>query len=103
MRRKGPLEFVRRPFFSALLIAILAALPLGRLSGADASCADLTALTIPQVRITKATDVAAGSFVAPGSTRALATPSFCRAEGVASPSSDSAIGFEIWMPPRTAW
>ena len=103
MRREGPLEFHRRPFFSALLIAVLAALPLPRLAGADASCGSLTALTIPQVRITKATDVPAGPFVAPGSTRALVTPLFCRVEGVASPSSDSSIGFEIWMPPPSAW
>src|ERR1700722_10272462 len=28
---------------------------------------------------------------------------FCRIVGVATPASDSQIGFEIWLPPASAW
>src|SRR5690348_6304863 len=28
---------------------------------------------------------------------------FCRVIGVARPTSDSRIGFEVWLPPATAW
>jgi feruloyl esterase len=30
-------------------------------------------------------------------------PAFCRVEGVARPTSDSEIRFEVWIPPAEAW
>jgi hypothetical protein len=28
---------------------------------------------------------------------------FCRVAGIIAPTGDSAIAFEVWMPPQTAW
>jgi feruloyl esterase len=87
----------------ALVAAILVAWPVSRLAGANASCAALTALTIPHIRVTNATDVKAGPFVPPGSARPLTLPAFCRVEAVATPVPDSLINFEVWMPAASAW
>ncbi len=35
--------------------------------------------------------------------RTKVTLPFCRVVGVAAPTSDSQIGFEIWMPPASSW
>ena len=35
--------------------------------------------------------------------RTKVTLPFCRLVGVAAPTSDSKIGFEIWMPPASSW
>ena len=94
MRYEGPLEFHRRPFFYGLLIAIVGALPLQQLAGAEPSCSSLAALTIPNVRVIRATAVAAGPFAPPGASRPLTLPAFCRVEAVATPVSDSTINFE---------
>lgn len=66
-------------------------------------CGKLTALTLHEVKITAATDIAAGSFTPPGQPAAITVPAFCRVQGVASPTSDSEIKFEIWIPPVAGW
>jgi feruloyl esterase len=70
---------------------------------AAASCADLTALTIPGVTIQSAQVVAAGDFSPPGAQRPLSVGEFCRVVGVVAPSSDSDIKFEVWVPTRGRW
>jgi feruloyl esterase len=67
-----------------------------------ASCEQLTSLTIPQVRITAATSVAAGPFEPVPGTR-LEVPAFCRVVAVATPTPDSVINFEVWLPPADSW
>ena len=57
-------------------------------------CANLAALTIPDVTINAATPIAAGAFTPPGPPLpgALAPlPAFCRVEATARPTSDSEI------------
>lgn len=62
---------------------------------------------LSQVKLTNATfgvatPVAAGSYTPSGSTTALTNlPGFCRITGTATPTSDSIINFEVWIP--TAW
>jgi Tannase and feruloyl esterase len=69
-----------------------------------ASCDSLTALVLPDVKIKSAADVAAGSFSPQsGSSGAMNVPAFCRVAAVATPSSDSVINFEVWIPPADAW
>jgi len=60
---------------------------------------------MPGVRIASARTVAAGAFKAPVSqiapdlpARVAALPAFCRVEAVASPTPDSRIGIEVWLP-----
>lgn len=66
-------------------------------------CGELVKLSLPDVTLTSATNVAAGQFIPPGSSNALETPEFCRVVAVAKPTSDSAINFEVWIPTGTRW
>jgi hypothetical protein len=71
------------------------------------SCERLAQLTLPEAKIVSAQIVAAGAFTAPpGETPRLAgqasfyktLPAFCRMEAVTTPSTDSDIKIEVWMP-----
>ena len=72
-------------------------------AAAGTPCANLAAMTIPNVTINAATVIAAGGFTPPGVPSALPLPSFCRVEATARPTSDSDIRFEVWIPPAEAW
>src|SRR5262252_836808 len=72
-------------------------------SPAATTCANLKALTIPNVTIVAAGTQPAGPFTPPGSRNPIMLPEFCRIEGVARPTSDSEIRFEVWIPPAEAW
>ena len=70
-----------------------------------ASCESLTSLTLPQATVTAAESVAAAAFVPPGpppspaTTRLLAlAPAFCRVAATLTPTSDSDIKIEVWLP-----
>jgi feruloyl esterase len=68
-----------------------------------ASCESLASLKLANTRIDRAETVAAGSFkppsAPPGAPAIYATlPAFCRAAGAITPTSDSDIQFEVWMP-----
>jgi feruloyl esterase len=67
------------------------------------ACDNLGALTIPNVSIRSAAVVPAGPFAPPGTRQEMTLPAFCRVEGVARPTSDSEIRFEVWIPPADAW
>jgi len=63
-------------------------------------CPALTGVASEMATITAATSVAAGESV--GTTK-VSVP-FCRVQGVARPSSDSTINFEVWLPTApSAW
>ena len=83
-------------------------------ASAGTSCANLAALTMPNVTIKSATAVPAGPFTPPGAQAAadgqpqrgpaaMMLPAFCRVEATARPTSDSDIKFEVWIPPAEAW
>lgn len=84
---------------SALL---LAALVPDRTFYANASCGSLSTLALPNVTITLAQAVEAGPFAppaqggAPDASRAL--PAFCRVAATLTPTRDSDIKIEVWMP-----
>src|SRR5207244_3659045 len=69
-----------------------------------ATCEDLFNLRLPQTTITIAQTVGAGGFVAPLQARGRANnpfadlPAFCRVAATLTPSSDSDIKIEIWLP-----
>jgi hypothetical protein len=71
-------------------------------------CSSLTRLQPFGAKITEATMVAPGAFVAPGKSdpkrEALykGLPGFCRATIHAKPSTDSDVAIEVWMP-ATGW
>jgi len=63
---------------------------------AEQRCARLTSIRQPGVDIISATRLAAGEVRA-GSTE-IVVPASCRIVGVSRPTTDSEIGFELWLP-----
>ncbi|MEO8359262.1 MAG: tannase/feruloyl esterase family alpha/beta hydrolase [Vicinamibacteria bacterium] len=86
----------------AVLLGSSVASAQGQVDGPVAPCAILTRVTIPNVTIGGAADLPAGSF-APSGGRPLTTDAFCRVEATASPSPDSSIRIEVWIPAGAAW
>jgi feruloyl esterase len=81
----------------ALLLTLLSQSILGQ-----QSCEKLTGLQVEKVQITSAILVPAGSFgssmpTVRGSVP-VALPAHCAVKAVASPTSDSEIGIEVWLP-----
>ena len=71
-------------------------------ASAQRSCEGLATLALANATITSATSVAAGTFKPQAGPGAQATsvnlPAFCRVGGVARPTNDSEIKFEVWLP-----
>jgi feruloyl esterase len=64
-----------------------------------ASCEGLARLALPDTTITMAQSVAAGAFTPPLRAGTKPIPvAFCRVTGSIKPTSDSDIGFELWLP-----
>jgi feruloyl esterase len=74
------------------ILALFAAASVGA-----APCSSLTGLSLPHATVTLAQSVPAGSFTVAGPTFTN-LPAFCRVAVVATPSPDSHIGLEVWMP-----
>lgn len=77
-------------------------------SAGDDTCAKLASLTLPGAKVVSAATVAAGAFLPPDAStlqpaqKALMAglPPFCRVQVMATPSTDSAIPIEVWMPAK---
>ena len=71
-------------------------------TSAQKSCEALANLTLTNATITSATSEAAGSYKPPAGPGLPAPtkdlPAFCRVAGIAKPTSDSEIRFEVWLP-----
>ncbi len=89
---------------TAVICLVLFALP-----AAAATCESLTSLELPDGKITSASLVAAGQFTPPmgggplmGGPGGLAVfknaPAFCRVTATLTPTPDSDIKIEVWMP-----
>jgi len=78
--------------FWILLVSSLVSLP-----ALAATCADLGNLDIETVHITE-TQVLADGELAQNSRPPLSVPAHCRVAAVLSPSDDSEIGMELWLP-----
>ena len=68
------------------------------------SCSNLaTSFHRPNTTITTAQTVLAGTFVSPnGAGTFTGLPQFCRVAGFATPTTDSHISFEVWVP-ESGW
>ena len=92
------------PFGAALVLLVLTG---GRAPGVTllpVRCVDLTGLVLPHVSITSAVQVEAGAFapsVTVSAERIRALPSFCRVSATLTPSGDSDIRMEVWLPAST--
>ena len=64
-----------------------------------ATCETLQSIKIPHTTITSAQPVAAGQFTPPAGTPKFKNlPEFCRVTATATPTNDSEIKIEVWMP-----
>lgn len=98
----------RSAFLCLAAVAVLLAAP--RVS-AQQSCESLASAKIPHVTITLATAVAnPADFEVPSTGGRFGTPAglkvsapFCRVAGFSAPTSDSHIGFEVWLPLPANW
>lgn len=66
-----------------------------------ATCESLVSLKLPETTITTAESIPAGTYVAPDGQVFPNMPAFCRVAATLTPTSDSQIGIEIWMPAST--
>jgi len=86
----------------AALLPVLAAsgLTAKPAAGDAASCAALAGRTIAPNTVVQSAD-----YLPDGATVGSTTISapFCRVIGLATPTSDSHIGFEVWLPPASRW
>jgi feruloyl esterase len=98
-----------RPIFLPPFLTLFAMVTFSVSTAAATSCESLANLSLPEMKITSATDVLAGAFVppAPGGTTAGGSPSiaqfgglpgFCRVTATLTPSSDSDVKVEVWLP-----
>jgi feruloyl esterase len=63
------------------------------------SCANLASGTLANAKITQVDTIAAGSYTPPGTTQSLSNlPAFCRIAAHLTPTPDSDIRAEIWLP-----
>ena len=93
-------------WFMPAFATMIAALAPNAAQAAD--CEKLGALTLPNVEITSASPVAAGTFTGPsrGTRQGNSyenVPAFCRVAGITRPEPESRIGFEVWLPTPDAW
>src|ERR1700730_13274807 len=97
-RRLKPIVFSIVSFAAMLLGAT--AVP------AATTCEGLINLSLPHGQVTAAQSVTGGTFNTPpgcttgssGCTTDTGLPAFCRVAGTATPTSDSIINFEVWIP-----
>ena len=100
--------FLRATCLSALLAGAFCRSPV---TSAQQSCESLASLKIPNVAITMATAISTPpDFEVPSTPGRFGTPAglkvsvpFCRIAGFATPTSDSHIGFEVWLPVAANW
>jgi feruloyl esterase len=91
-----------RAYWMVLFAAILLGLPA---AAAASSCEGLASLSLPNTTITSAQVIAAGEFALPAGERVTGAtgrfkdlPAFCRIAATLTPSADSDIRIEVWMP-----
>jgi feruloyl esterase len=72
-------------------------------SARGATCESLTSLSLPNITISAAQTIPAGSYTAANNQTFTNLPTFCRVAATATPTSQSEINFEVWMPPAGDW
>jgi feruloyl esterase len=68
---------------------------------AAVTCESLSSLKLPETTITAAQSIPAGTYTAPNGQVFPNMPAFCRVAATLTPTSDSDIGIEVWMPAST--
>jgi len=90
---------MKNRFWSLIVCSAFLATLLSYVTAAAAvTCEGLVGVPLPQVTITTAQTVLPGSFVAPNGQVFNNLPGFCRVVAFATPTPQSHINFEVWMP-----
>jgi feruloyl esterase len=71
---------------------------IGATPAAGATCASVAGLVLPDTEITAAKSVPAGTYTAPDGEVLTNLPAFCRIAATLTPTLDSNIKIEVWMP-----
>ncbi len=87
----------------AIAAAMLIGGGLGTSGAMAAPCVSLVALALPQATVTSAVPMPGSSFTAPNGQTYEGLESFCRVSVVATPTPDSVINIELWMPDEPDW
>jgi feruloyl esterase len=93
-------NYIFRSGLSAIAVITLALIARPALA---ATCESLTDLHLPDTTITSAVSITPPATIKGPMGKADVTTPFCRVIGVLTPTSDSQIGFEVWLPPSDAW
>ena len=86
-----------RKIFVGLVFAAFAIAP-----AVAATCESLASLKLSNTTIAAAQSIPAGTYTAPNGEVFTNMPSFCRVTATLTPTSDSNIGIEVWMP-ASSW
>ncbi len=90
---------MRSTFASVGFAALIAsALGIGVTPAAAATCEGLAGLVLPDTTITIAQQVLVRPYTAPDGAVFTNLPAFCRVAATLTPTSDSNIKIEVWMP-----
>jgi feruloyl esterase len=95
--KRGRASLPLRKIGVALIFTAFAGNP-----AAAATRESLACLKLSEITITAAQSIPAGTYTAPDGEVFANMPAFCRAAATLTPTSDSDIGIEVWMP-STTW
>ena len=92
-----------RPHLVGAAMGLFASVAIASTPAMATPCTNLQSLNLPDTTITSATDNTTGVFVPPGSSSPIpGLPAFCRVTATLTPTSDSNIKIEVWLP-ETTW
>jgi feruloyl esterase len=83
-------------------MAVFAGVAIASTPAMATPCTNLLSLQLHHTTINSAADNTTGVFVVPGSPPITGLPAFCRVTATLTPSSDSSIKIEVWLP-ETTW
>jgi feruloyl esterase len=91
-----------RPYLVGAAMGLFAGVAVASTPAMATPCTNLQSAQFPDTTITSATDNTTGVFVPPGSGPITGLPPFCRVTATLTPTSDSSIKIEVWLP-ETTW
>src|SRR5262245_24346830 len=97
-------ETMHRPRLIGAAIGLFALVAIGSGPAMATPCSDLQSVALENTTITSATDNTTGVFVVPNSNppqTIAGLPAFCRVAATLTPTSDSSINIEVWLPENT--
>jgi feruloyl esterase len=92
-----------RTYLAGAAMGLFACVAIASTPAMASPCTNLqSSLQLQHTTITSATDNTTGVFAVPGSSPITGLPAFCRVTATLTPSSDSSIKIEVWLP-ESGW